>query len=391
MQEEKVLYPSLDTPAVLVNLDQLEANISEMSRLASEAGVRLRAHVKTHMSAPIARMQIAAGACGIEVGTIGLAEAMADQGIDDIIVAHPGFYGGPKLETLKRLLNKPGLKLTIVVDMIEQAHGISQACQEVGRKIPVLLKIDVNAMFGGIVRFGVLSKEAALNLAKQLHQLPGIDFSGIYAHEMPNDCTPEGIDRMALETAKIVTEATTLIRQEGISVEHVSVGASNTLYPTCRYIKEGKFPEITEVHPGTSVIGDIMYLKIKGNTRETCAVTVLTTVISTSHPDMAMIDAGYKTFGSDYLVGEANEPDFLWNGLPSFGSVQERPDLRAAFMCAETGMIYYMDPDKKLKLGDRLEIVPNNATLVNSMHDNLYGVRNGVVEKVFPVNGRGRY
>jgi len=93
MTQNSMLFPSLDTPTVLVDMDKLEANIQEMSQLAAEAGVRLRPHVKVHECAEIAKMQIAAGACGVEVGSIGQAEAMAEAGLDDIIIAHPGFYG----------------------------------------------------------------------------------------------------------------------------------------------------------------------------------------------------------------------------------------------------------------------------------------------------------
>lgn len=131
MTEQKVPYSSLNTPALLLDMDKLEANIREMSQLAAEAGVKLRPHIKVHESAPIAKLQIEAGACGIEVGPLGQAEAMAEEGFDDIIVIHP-FYGNHKLEMLKRLLNKPGLKITVVVDMIEQAEGISWVGQAVG-------------------------------------------------------------------------------------------------------------------------------------------------------------------------------------------------------------------------------------------------------------------
>ena len=41
-------------------------------------------------------------------------------------------------------------------------------------------------------------------------------------------------------------------------------------------------------------------------------------------------------------------------------------------------------------MGERLEIVPNNATLVINIHDRIYGVRNGAVEEIIPVTGRGR-
>jgi len=202
--------------------------------------------------------------------------------------------------------------------------------------------------------------------------------------------TAEGVDRMASKTASIMAETAKMLREKGITVEHVSVGASPTFRATCRYIKEGKFPEITEIHPGNCVIGDIMYMRARGNIRETCAVTVLTTVMSTSHPDWAIIDAGYKTFGADSLIGRRETPGFFWKGKLSFGSIQGCPDLWLGALSAETSHVFYMEPEKKLSLGERLEIVPNNATLVINIHDQIYGIRNGVVERVIKVTGRGR-
>jgi len=46
-------------------------------------------------------------------------------------------------------------------------------------------------------------------------------------------------------------------------------------------------------------------------------------------------------------------------------------------------------PEKRLRIGDRLEIVPNNATLAISMRQKIYGVRDGMVERIFAVAGRG--
>ena len=386
MTEQEVPYPSLDTPVVLVDLNMLEENIRGMSRLAAEAGVRLRPHVKVHENVSIAKIQIDAGACGVEVGAVEQAEAMAEQGIDDIIIAHPSFYGGPKGEILKKLLNQSSLKLALVVDMFEQAEIISQVAQTVGKEISVLIKIDL----GRGSRFGVLPGEPVLNLANKLMKLPGIKLVGIYGHEMGAKPTQEGKDEAAFEAATIMTENVKMLKQAGITIDHVSVGGSPTFPSTCRFIKEGKFSEITEIHPGQCVIGDIMYMRSGGNIREACAVTVLTTVMTTAHSGWAIIDAGYKTFGADSLIAYRDTPGFFWEGKPSFGSVQGRPDLWLGRLSAETSCLHYMDPEKKLKLGERLEIVPNNATLVINIHDRIYGVRNGMVEEVIPVTGRGR-
>ncbi len=384
--KQNILYPELETPAVLLDLVKLEANINEMSRLAAEAGVKLRPHTKCHQSVEIAKMQIEAGACGIEVGPIEQAAPMAKGGIKDILVAHP-FYGSHKLARLKALVSNPELKITVVVDMIEQAEAISQVGEAVGRKIPTFIKIDT-----GVDRYGVLPGEPALNLAKKLSQLPGIELVGMYAHESGVTPTQEGVDKAAFEVETAMVETVKLLRSNGLVIKDVAVGASPTFPSTCRYLKEGKFPEITELHPGARTIGDIRYMASFGTTREACALTVLTTVVSTSHPKHVVIDAGFKTFSSDVNIKRRDTPGFFWNGKPSYGSLQGRTDLWFGRVGAETGLLYYMadniKPEKRLSLGDRLEIVPNDATTVVNIHETVYGVRNGRVESKITITGR---
>ena len=383
--KDNVPYPSLDTPAVLIDMEKLEANIKEIAQAAAEAGVKLRPHVKVHQCPEIAKMQLAAGgACGVEVGLIDQAEVMAEAGINDIIIAHP-FYGERKFEKVKKLITKPGLKLSIVIDMLEQAEALSQVGQAVGKKIPVLMKIDT-----GIKRYGVLPGTPVLNLAKQLRQLSGIEFIGIYAHESGAVPTDEGVAKMALEVGSIMSETAQMLCREGFDIHHVSVGASPTLHATCRYIKEGILRDITEIHPGQRAFGDITYMMGHGNTREGCALTILTTIVSTSHPTHAVIDAGFKAFGSESMIGRRDTPGFFWNGMASFGSIQGRDDLWLGRLGAESGWLYYKENAKKLSLGERLEIVPNSTSLALNIHDKAYGVRNGAIEREFAITGRGR-
>ncbi len=212
MKERQIPVSAIATPAVIVYLDVLEANIASMSRLAREAGVRLRPHTKIHECPDIAKMQIAGGACGIEVGAIERALCMADAGIDDILIAHP-FYGDHKLAILRRLLDKPGQKITVMVDMMEQAEGISLLGKAIGRAIPTLLKVNT-----GGDRFGVRPGEPALRMAKQLCRMAGIDFQGIYVHESGGKPTREGMDRLAIESATMAVETARLFLKEGIPV-----------------------------------------------------------------------------------------------------------------------------------------------------------------------------
>ena len=386
MNEKRIPVSAIETPAVIVYMDILESNIAQMSRLAREAGVRLRPHTKIHECPDIAKLQIAAGACGIEVGAIERALCMAEAGIDDILIAHP-FYGDHKLTVLRRLLDKPGLKITVMMDMMEQAEEISRTGDAIGRAIPTLLKVNT-----GGDRFGVPPGEPALHLARQLSRLKGIAFQGIYVHEMGGKPTPESMDRLALESATMAVETARLLAKEGIPGAHVSVGASPTLRATCALLKGKQFPEITEIHPGHCAIGDMWHVRGQVSPRDACAAAVLCTVMSAADPRHVVIDAGYKTFGADSLIQYRDMPGFFWQGKPSFGSVQGREDLWPGRISAETACVQYMEPDtapeKRLRIGDRLEIVPNNATLAISTQEKVYGVRCGMVERVFAVAGR---
>ena len=326
----------------------LQCDTAELKRVAAEAGVLLRPHIKVHQSAFIARLQIEAGACGVEVGTIDQAEVFATEGFDDILVAHP-FCGHQKLAKLKRLLSQPQLKLTLIVDMIEQAKAISEVCQAVGRNVPIVLKIET-----GGDRYGVPPGRPALQMAKAITLLPGIDFEGIYTHEVYGGDTPEGADKAAYEVASAMSETARMMRKAGLPAGHVSIGSSSTYRAVCHYIKQGEFTEINEVHPGSCIIGSMMHVRRFAMTEDHCTLTILSGVMSTSHSGHAVIDAGLKTLGSDPLLAFQNRPDFFWHGKPSYGKIRGRPDLWLGSVSAESGCIYYMDPKKNLRLDEGL-------------------------------------
>ncbi len=376
MTQSKMPYASLDTPAVLVDLDKLGNNIKKMAMLAAKAGVKLRPHTKTHLSPYIAKLQVKAGAIGICVAKIGEAQAMADEGLDDITVVHP-FYSDHKFKALNELLaQKPNLKLSLVVDMLEQAQEISKVGTALGKKIPVLLKI-----YTGGGRFGVLPGEEALTMAKSIAHLPGIDFAGIKAHENTRGAsTSDANERVACETAEIVAGVAKMLKKAGLPVKNVAVGSTPSILGTLRI--RNRYPEITEIHPGSYIFGDAQYMHRFWFIEDTVALTVLTSVISIRE-NRAMIDAGYMTLDA-YL------PSFLQTayGYDRYGYVKGRADLKLGNSTQEVSILTMTDPAKPLSIGDRLEIIPNHAGLVVNLHSQLYGVRKGKVERVIPVSCR---
>ncbi len=77
------------TPALILDLDVLDANIATMVATAKKAGLSLRPHAKSHKSPDIARRLVAAGALGACCATIGEAEALAAAGIPGLLVTSP--------------------------------------------------------------------------------------------------------------------------------------------------------------------------------------------------------------------------------------------------------------------------------------------------------------
>jgi len=282
-------------------------------------------------------------------------------------------------------LKMPHVKVAVVIDMLEQAEGISRVGRALGQKVPVIIKMETGAN-----RYGTPPGEETVTLAKKLSKLPGIKFIGIYAHEVYSEPTPDRQDAAAIEVLKFASDTAKLLKKEGFTLEHVSVGSSATWRAVCQQIKSGAFPEVNEIHPGSGIVGAMLQVKRFALTEDQCALTILASVMSTSHPGHAVIDVGLKTMGADSLISFRDRPGFFWNNMPCYGAIRRRPDLYLGALHAEVSRVFYRDPAKKLKLGERLEIIPNNPFIVINTQENLYGVRKGKVETIIPVTGRGK-
>ena len=186
-----------DTPSILVDLDKMEANLKELAGIAADAKVGLRPHTKTHKSPELALRQIELGASGITVAKIGEAEVMADAGIHDIRIAYP-IIGEQKLSQLGKLMERADISISL--DSFEAASGLSALGQHIQKTIPILLKINT-----GLDRVGVTAPEA-LDLAKQIAPLPGIDLVGILTHEgqAMHEHSLDGAKRAAREAGTLM-------------------------------------------------------------------------------------------------------------------------------------------------------------------------------------------
>lgn len=358
----------VDTPALIVDLDVMQANISRMAAMAERHGVALRPHIKTHKSPWVARQQLEAGAVGVTAAKLGEAEAMVEGGIEDVVVAYP-IVGEAKLARLERLM-AAAPRVAVSLDDVQVAEGLAVVGRRLGRPVPVYLEVDA-----GLGRVGVAAGEAAVRLAQQVARLDGVRIQAVMTHggHVGKEATREDLERAARAQALALVDTAERIRAAGIDVPVVSTGS------TLAAPYEADTPGVTELRPGTYVYNDVNTVARFSATLETCAVYVLATVVSRPVPERAVVDAGSKSFGSDARVGGTGEP----------GEVVGRDDVRLVRASEEHGVLE-VDPASPIAIGDRVAIVPNHVCPVVNLYDVMVGIRDGKIEREIPVVARGR-
>jgi D-serine deaminase-like pyridoxal phosphate-dependent protein len=347
----------LDTPAVLVDLDRLERNIDRMGRYADEHRLALRPHTKTHKNVDIAKRQLAAGAHGITVAKPGEAAVMANGGIDDIMVAYP-IVSAQKAARLAELAERARLRVSL--DSVEAVRCLSEACAARGTDIGILVEVDV-----GFGRCGVAIPDDALRIAREA----GSRFEGLMFY-------PGHMAKPSDEQTPLIADANRRLqahyeafRKAGIPIRTVSGGSTPTAF------RSHEFEGVTEIRPGMYAFLDRKMVAIGVGGLDDCAVSVLVTVVSNAVPGRAMVDGGSKTFSSDAMH------------QPGYGLILEHPEYELIAFSEEHGHLSVTDPPR---VGERLRIVPNHVCATTNLHEKVYGIRNGVVEREITVDARGR-
>jgi D-serine deaminase-like pyridoxal phosphate-dependent protein len=355
----------LDTPALVVDLDRLENNISTMAAMVREHGKALRPHTKTHKTPEIARMQVDAGACGITVAKLGEAEVMVDAGFSDLFMANQP-VGAPKIERLIALQRRA--RVMVGVDSLAVAVPIAEAATKAGVQVPVRIEIDT-----GLHRAGVRTMEEAVSLAKRIASMPGLELAGIFTYEgHAAPCPPEERAAACAEAAAMMRNCAEAMRATGIPINEISMGST----PGARYTAQQE--GVTELRPGTYVFYDAMQIGW-GASLQNCALTVLTTVISRPEPTVAILDAGTKALSGDRGLSGSKHGLLLEDTAAIFDWANE-----------EHGHIDLREATLRPKVGDKLRIVPFHVCTCVNMHDTMYGIRGEHVEAVWKIAGRGK-
>ena len=346
---------TIDTPAVLIDLDRVEANLGRAQAYANAHGLTLRPHIKTHKLPRFARRQVELGAIGITCQKLGEAEVMADAGLTDIFLPY-NILGRAKLARLRALHGR--VRLSVTADSAATVAGYAEAFADSKAPLPVLIECDT-----GMGRCGVQTEEEALALARRIDQAPGLAFAGLMTY--PPAGGTAGAQAWLSRAVAVLTEA-------GLPPAIVSNGGSPDIW------RAHEVTAATEHRPGVYIYLDRSQVVAGVGGFDDCALTVIATVVSRPTADRAIIDAGSKALTSDTL------------GLDGFGRIVEYPDAVIRGLSEEHGTVDLSACRDKPAIGERIRIIPNHACVVSNLFDTVTLVSGNDVVETIPVAARGR-
>ncbi|MCY3575557.1 MAG: alanine racemase [Chloroflexi bacterium] len=339
----------LETPSVLIDMDIMERNIARMQARCDQLGISFRPHIKTHKIPDIARRQLAAGAVGIACQKVSEAEVFAAAGFRDIQIPY-NIVGARKTGRLAQLARK--VKLSVTVDSRAVVDGIAAAAQKADAHIDMLVEL---VSLGE--RTGTTPADA-LSLAQHIAATDNLGFAGLMIY--PSDAA---IRPRLLETLNLLAAA-------GIPVAVISGGGSGA-------IREAHLlPELTEMRVGTYVFYDWNSVSQGYTTFENCAMRLRATVVSAHEASRVILDAGSKSIHSETVNGR-------------FGYIEEFPAARLRQVNEEHGYVDFSACPSTPAVGDILHIIPVHTCVVTNLHNQVYGVRGGMIEQVWDVAARG--
>src|SRR5438105_872252 len=287
---------TLDSPQLLIDLDVVDANLERMFAPYRGGPVNVRVHFKSLKCTGLAKYIAARGGRGFLCAKLNEAEALADAGLTDILIANQ-IVGPIKLRRLGELARRAEVR--VCVDDPHNVEDLSKAMQAAGATLGVLVEVDI-----GMQRCGVPPGDAALALARRIAASPGLRFDGLQGYDGHLQLVADAAERRAkcLQALEKLIGTRKLIERAGIPV-HVVTGAGTG---TGEYV--GRYEGVTEIQPGSFVLMDVAYHAVRPEFG--CSLSILSGVVSV-RSSWYVLDAGSKAiskdFGTPIIKGHSNE------------------------------------------------------------------------------------
>ena len=324
----------LQTPALYIDVQALDHNLSEMSKVLP--GPRLRPHVKAHKTTALAKRQSALGHHGFTCATAREVIGMANAGLGEDLLLANEILDEHRLAAMARADGR----VTVAIDSKETAAAAAKG--GIGEVV-----IDVNV---GMPRCGC-APEAAGELADFARSL-GLRVRGVMGYEG---------HLMGVEDREVRSQGVAYSMQQLMTAHELVGGELVSAGGT------GSFDinsAATEIQAGSYALMDTAYNKLELPFRQ--SLFLWTTVISVGD-GFAVCDGGLKSLGMDH-------------GDPSMPGA-------TVWFCSDEHITFNAEAD--VRLGQKVRVVPAHVDPTMAMHGRVHLVDGERVVESWAIDLRG--
>ncbi len=338
------------TPYLAIDRSRLIANIETVAAWGRGRGVAIRPHVKTHKIPAVGHLQVAAGAQGISVATIGEAEVFVDAGFDDVFIAYPVWVDREARVRLDRLRRRA--RIAVGCDSLEAGRLLPSGWE-------VVVEVD-----SGHHRSGVAPAAAGALCARLRDQ--GLDVTGVFTFP-GHSYSPSGRRAAADQETEALTVAADSLRNVGVEPRVMSGGST----PSLAWSGDAA----TEYRPGVYVVNDAQQWELGSCTAEQVALTCHARVVSHAG-GRAVLDSGSKILGAD-------RPAYA----SGFGRLLDVAEARIVILSEHHAVVETSDLPP---LGSIVRVVPNHACNAINLVDAVVVYDEAAATEIWPVSARGK-
>lgn len=351
-------FDELDTPALLIDLDILDANLQRMRQRFEHRDLDIRIHFKSLKCGGLAKYLQSKGMGKFLCAKLNEAEVLADAGIDDIFIANQ-VVSERKLQRLCDLAKR--VYLRVCVDDAANIEAMNRVAVDNGVTLNALIEVDV-----GMRRCGVEAGEPVLKLAKLIARSPGLQFIGLQGYDGHIQPTVDSDEKWqkCQSSIQMLMDSKRLLEENGIEVSVITGGGTSTS-PVV-----GNHEGMTEIQPGSFLLMDAFYHTLRPEFA--CSLSILCTVIS-RRPEWYVLDAGSKAISQDFGAPKIKQRD--QDSVNKLAEEHTRVETE----------------DQSLKIGDRVEVHPAHCCATMNLHRQAVAVRQGKIESIWPIEASGRY
>jgi len=361
---------SLNTPALVLDLEMLDRNIAEMAAFAKAHKVNLRPHSKTHKSADIARRQIGAGALGVCCAKLGEAEALAEAGVESVHITSPVVT--PQAIARLIALNGKAKDVMVVVDHPANVDALAAAAAKAGGK-PLTVVVDIDP---GMHRTGVANPDAVLELVKKVIGLKALKYAGVqfYCGSHQHILSFEERKQKIEERTEYLKGVLAKLEAAGLKSGIVTGSGTGTHYI------DAKLGVFTELQVGSYVFMDHDYnvCDLRGADKPTFeqALQIDARVVSANTPGMVTVDAGLKAMATE------KGPPMILKGAVEGSTTRFMGDEHLAVIAPEG--------QAAPALAEQVVLVPPHCDPTVNLYESFHVVKGDTLVEIWPVTARGR-